>query len=90
MMYGTELEQKFKTATDFATAADLAAERAILEVIRAARPGDGFVGEEFGEAGGIGPPTPAGICGRPASTPNRPAPRSSSPTSSGSRRASPR
>lgn len=50
MMYGTELEQKFKSATDFATAADLAAERAVLEVIRAARPDDGFVGEEFGEA----------------------------------------
>ena len=49
-MYGTHLEQKFKTAIDFATTADLAAERAILEVIRAARPGDGFVGEEYGEA----------------------------------------
>lgn len=50
MMYGTELEQKFKSVTDFVTAADLAAERAVMEVLRAARPDDGFVGEEFGEA----------------------------------------
>ena len=48
-MYGAALDREFKTATDFATAADLASERAILEVIRAARPGDGFVGEELGE-----------------------------------------
>ena len=47
-MYGTELERDHKTGTDFATAADLAAERAILEVIGEARPEDGFVGEELG------------------------------------------
>jgi len=51
-MYGTELEREFKTATDFATAADLAAERAILEVIGEARPDDGFVGEELGHLAG--------------------------------------
>jgi myo-inositol-1(or 4)-monophosphatase len=47
-MYGAELEQRFKTETDFATAADLAAEQAILEVIRTALPDDGCVGEESG------------------------------------------
>jgi myo-inositol-1(or 4)-monophosphatase len=49
-MYGTELEHTSKSATDFATAADIAAERAILKVIRSARPDDGFVGEELGES----------------------------------------
>ena len=47
-MYGTEMERELKTGIDFATDADLAAERAILGVIRRARPGDGFVGEELG------------------------------------------
>ena len=47
-MYGADLERHQKSATDFATAADVAAERAILEVIREHRPGDGFVGEELG------------------------------------------
>jgi myo-inositol-1(or 4)-monophosphatase len=50
-MYGTELERTYKTDTDFATAADLASEHAILDVIRSARPGDGFLGEELGDAG---------------------------------------
>ncbi|WP_193612244.1 inositol monophosphatase family protein [Nocardioides lijunqiniae] len=50
-MYGSVLAREQKSATDFATAADLASERAILDVIRAARPGDGFVGEEMGEVG---------------------------------------
>src|SRR5690349_4336963 len=53
-MYGSALERLAKTATDFATAADLASERAILEVIGTALPGDGFVGEELGELGGGG------------------------------------
>ncbi len=48
-MYGTELSREHKTAIDFATSADVAAERAILDVIRTARPTDGFVGEELGE-----------------------------------------
>ena len=49
-MYGSELARQHKTATDFATAADLAAERAILDVVRAALPEDGFEGEELGAA----------------------------------------
>lgn len=47
-MFGTELARQHKTATDFATAADRAAEQAILDVIRAGRPDDGFEGEELG------------------------------------------
>lgn len=53
-MYGSELTRQAKTATDFATAADVEAERAILDVIRAARPDDAFVGEELGEVGAVG------------------------------------
>jgi myo-inositol-1(or 4)-monophosphatase len=49
-MYGTALEQQAKSATDFATPADLAAEQAILDIIQAARPDDGFIGEEIGQA----------------------------------------
>lgn len=47
-MFGTDLAREHKTATDFATAADRAAEQAILDVIRVARPDDGFEGEELG------------------------------------------
>lgn len=50
-LYGTDLERTYKSDTDFATTADLASERAILEVIRRARPADGFLGEELGDAG---------------------------------------
>jgi myo-inositol-1(or 4)-monophosphatase len=46
--YGTSLTRFEKSATDFATEADVAAERAIKAVFRAERPGDGFVGEESG------------------------------------------
>ncbi len=53
-MYGTALDRQAKTATDFATAADLAAERVILDVIGSARPDDGFVGEELGRVTGAG------------------------------------
>ena len=53
-MYGRDLERTYKTDTDFATAADLASERAILDVIRRARPQDGFLGEELGDAGAAG------------------------------------
>ncbi|MDR7255427.1 myo-inositol-1(or 4)-monophosphatase [Nocardioides sp. BE266] len=51
-MYGSELTRQAKSATDFATAADVEAEQAILDVIRAARPDDAFVGEELGEVSG--------------------------------------
>jgi myo-inositol-1(or 4)-monophosphatase len=50
--YGATLTREPKSATDFATEADLASERAILQVIRSMRPHDGFVGEELGEVGG--------------------------------------
>ena len=50
-MFGTALERFHKSGGDFATAADLEAERAIVEVIRAGRPGDAVTGEESGRAG---------------------------------------
>lgn len=50
-MYGTAVGRHEKSGTDFATDADLAAERAILGVIEGARPGDAFVGEEYGARG---------------------------------------
>lgn len=50
-MYGQQLDRVDKGAGDFATGADLAAERAILEVLRAARPDDSVLGEEGGRQG---------------------------------------
>ncbi|MFD8824387.1 inositol monophosphatase family protein [Streptomyces sp. NPDC059605] len=50
-MYGRRLDRIDKGAGDFATAADVAAERAILDVIRAARPEDAVLGEEGGQRG---------------------------------------
>ena len=47
-MFGSPLTKDYKTDTDFATEADRAAEQAILDVIRAGRPDDGFEGEELG------------------------------------------
>lgn len=49
--YGTEVTRFAKAPGDFATEADLAAEKAILEVLRAARPQDAVVGEESGRSG---------------------------------------
>ena len=49
--YGIPVERFAKSATDFATTADLAAEQAILEVLRAARPDDAILGEEGGRTG---------------------------------------
>ena len=49
--YGAPLDRYAKTGTDFATAADLEAEQAILDVVRAARPDDAFLGEEGGLTG---------------------------------------
>jgi myo-inositol-1(or 4)-monophosphatase len=49
--YGAPLSRYDKSPTDFATEADLEAERAILEVIRAARPDDAVIGEEYGASG---------------------------------------
>ncbi|MER6202079.1 inositol monophosphatase family protein [Streptomyces sp. NPDC001586] len=50
-MYGRPLSRIDKGAGDFATAADVEAEKAILGVIRAARPDDAVLGEEGGEQG---------------------------------------
>ncbi|MEU0298127.1 inositol monophosphatase family protein [Streptomyces sp. NPDC006175] len=50
-MYGQRLNRIDKGAGDFATAADVEAEQAILGVIRAARPGDAVLGEEGGQQG---------------------------------------
>ncbi|MFG2789585.1 inositol monophosphatase family protein [Streptomyces sp. NPDC048419] len=50
-MYGGQLDRIDKGAGDFATAADVAAEKAILGVIRAARPADAVLGEEGGRQG---------------------------------------
>lgn len=50
-MYGQRLPRIDKGAGDFATAADIEAENAILGVIRAARPDDAVLGEESGQQG---------------------------------------
>ncbi|MCT9138059.1 inositol monophosphatase family protein [Streptomyces violarus] len=50
-MYGQWLPRIDKAAGDFATAADVEAEEAILDVIRAARPDDAVLGEEGGQQG---------------------------------------
>jgi myo-inositol-1(or 4)-monophosphatase len=49
--YGTDLSRVDKSGGDFATEADIAAERAILEILRAHRPADAITGEESGETG---------------------------------------
>ncbi|GGW38138.1 inositol monophosphatase family protein [Streptomyces caelestis] len=53
-MYGQRLNRIDKGAGDFATAADVAAEEMILDVIRAARPDDAVLGEESGQQGAAG------------------------------------
>jgi myo-inositol-1(or 4)-monophosphatase len=53
-MYGRRLTRVDKGAGDFATSADLAAEKAILDVLRAARPDDAVLGEEGGQQGAAG------------------------------------
>ncbi|WP_055566538.1 inositol monophosphatase family protein [Streptomyces atriruber] len=50
-MYGRRLARIDKGGGDFATEADVAAEKAILDVIRAARPDDTVLGEEGGRRG---------------------------------------
>ncbi|MET8770271.1 inositol monophosphatase family protein [Streptomyces sp. NPDC004658] len=50
-MYGRQLSRVDKGGGDFATAADVEAEKAIVGVIRAARPGDAVLGEEGGRHG---------------------------------------
>ncbi|MFF3666467.1 inositol monophosphatase family protein [Microtetraspora malaysiensis] len=53
-MYGSAPVRVQKAAGDFATAADIEAEKTILDVIRAARPGDAVTGEESGRTGSAG------------------------------------
>ena len=52
--FATELSLVMKGAFDFATDVDLAAERAILAVVRAARPDDEVLAEETGRSGAAG------------------------------------
>ncbi len=52
--YGAPLRRVDKAAGDFATAADLEAEQAVLGVLRQARPGDAVTGEESGHSGPAG------------------------------------
>ncbi|MFB7210432.1 inositol monophosphatase family protein [Streptomyces sp. NPDC056255] len=52
-MYGRRLARIDKGAGDFATTADVEAEKAILGVIRAARPDDALLGEEGGHQGAV-------------------------------------
>jgi fructose-1,6-bisphosphatase/inositol monophosphatase family enzyme len=49
--YGSSLTRFQKSAGDFATTADVEAERAILDALRAARPRDLVLGEESGRTG---------------------------------------
>ncbi|MFI1566848.1 inositol monophosphatase family protein [Streptomyces sp. NPDC020490] len=53
-MYGRTLTRVDKGAGDFATAADVEAEKTILGVIHAARPDDAVLGEEGGQQGAAG------------------------------------
>ncbi|MFF6952192.1 inositol monophosphatase family protein [Streptomyces iakyrus] len=53
-LYGRQLTRFDKGAGDFATAADVESEKAILAVIRAARPDDAVLGEEGGQQGAAG------------------------------------
>ncbi|MEV0591770.1 inositol monophosphatase family protein [Nonomuraea cavernae] len=50
-MFGASLARLEKSGGDFATAADMEAEKAILDVLHAARPGDAVTGEESGRTG---------------------------------------
>ncbi|MCU7729057.1 inositol monophosphatase family protein [Actinoplanes sp. KI2] len=52
--FGSSLTRFEKGGGDFATVADVEAEKAVLGVLRAGRPDDVVVGEESGRAGGVG------------------------------------
>lgn len=52
--FGQELDRYVKSGNDFATAADLESEKAVLDVLRAARPDDGVLAEESGRGGDPG------------------------------------
>jgi myo-inositol-1(or 4)-monophosphatase len=53
-LYGRPLGRVVKSPKDFATEADIEAEKAILGVLREARPQDAIVGEESGRSGPVG------------------------------------
>jgi myo-inositol-1(or 4)-monophosphatase len=53
-LYGRQLTRFDKGAGDFATAADIEAETAVLDVLGAARPDDAVLGEESGQHGAAG------------------------------------
>ncbi|MER7208922.1 inositol monophosphatase family protein [Streptosporangium sp. NPDC000239] len=53
-LYGRRLARIDKGAGDFATTADVEAEKAILRVLRTARPDDAVLGEEGGRQGAAG------------------------------------
>ncbi|GAA3834197.1 inositol monophosphatase family protein [Sphaerisporangium flaviroseum] len=53
-MYGASMARFGKSAGDFATAADIEAEKAVIDVIRTARPDDAVTGEESGRTGSDG------------------------------------
>ncbi|GAA4452880.1 inositol monophosphatase family protein [Phytohabitans houttuyneae] len=52
--FGQPVELHAKSGRDFATAADLEAEKVILDVLRSARPGDAVLAEESGGGGEAG------------------------------------
>ena len=52
--FGQPLDRYAKGGTDFATAADIEAEKAILDVLRSARPDDAVLAEESGRDGDPG------------------------------------
>lgn len=52
--FGQPLQLHAKSGRDFATAADLESEKAILDVLRSARPGDAVLAEESGAEGDTG------------------------------------
>ena len=52
--------QTKSTDTDVVTAADRAVERQVVEALRAERPGDGVLGEEYGDSARYGPARCAG------------------------------
>jgi myo-inositol-1(or 4)-monophosphatase len=52
--FGQPLDRHAKAGRDFATAADLEAEKVILDVLRSGRPGDALLAEESGADGDAG------------------------------------
>ncbi|WP_433368560.1 inositol monophosphatase family protein [Actinoplanes sp. CA-142083] len=63
----TDVETK-STRTDVVTAADRAVERQVVEALRAARPADGVLGEEYGEAALLPAPGPTDGAENPGPT----------------------